>query len=35
MPPVQNMLGLRTWQGCEYVRVTRGAEYALIMSPYV
>ena len=27
-PPVLNMLGLRTLQGCEYARVTQGAEYA-------
>ena len=29
-PPVLNMLGLRTLQGCEYARVTQGAEYAWI-----
>ena len=26
--PVLNMPGLRTWSGCEYARVTQGAEYA-------
>ena len=26
-PPVLHMLGLRIWQGCEYARVTQGAEY--------
>ena len=26
--PVLNMSGLRIWQGCEYARVTQGAEYA-------
>ena len=25
-PPVLNMPGLRIWQGCEYARVTQGAE---------
>ena len=25
---VLNMPGLRLWQGCEYARVTQGAEYA-------
>ena len=29
-PPVLNMPGLRTWQSCEYARVTQGAEYAWI-----
>ena len=27
-PPVLNMPELRIWQGCEYARVTQGAEYA-------
>ena len=31
MPPVLNVAGLRIWQGCEYVRVTQGSGYALIM----
>ena len=34
MPPVLNMPGLGIWQGCEYARVTEGAEYALIWSQY-
>ena len=29
-PPVLNMPGFRMWQGCEYVRVRQGAEYAWI-----
>ena len=27
---VLNMPGLRMWQGCEYAKVTKVAEYALI-----
>ena len=27
IPLVVNLLGLRIWQGCEYARVTQGAEY--------
>ena len=27
-PQVLNIPGLRKWQGCEYARVTQGAEYA-------
>ena len=30
MSPVLNMSGLKIWQRCEYVRVTQGAEYALV-----
>ena len=29
-PLVLNMVGCRIWQGCEYVMVTQGAEYAWI-----
>ena len=29
--PVLNMPGLRIWQGCEYAKVTQGAEYAWII----
>ena len=29
-PPVLNMPGPRIWQGCQYARVTQGAEYASI-----
>ena len=28
MSPVLNMPGLGIWQGCEYARVTKSAEYA-------
>ena len=28
MPLVLNTPGLRIWQGCQYARVTHGAEYA-------
>ena len=31
---VLNIPGLRIWQGCKYVRVTPGTEYALIMPQY-
>ena len=31
MPPVLNIPGFGIWQGCKYVRVRQGAEYALIM----
>ena len=27
-PPVLNILGVKTWPGCKYARVTEGAEYA-------
>ena len=29
-PPVLNMPGLSIWLGCEYVRVTQGAEYVWV-----
>ena len=29
-PLFLNMSGLRIWQGCEYARVTQGAEYTWI-----
>ena len=28
MPPVLNRPGVGMWQGCEYVKVTQGADYA-------
>ena len=34
-PPVLNIPGLRLWQGCEYARVTQGAEYASISLKYL
>ena len=34
MPAVLNMSGFVIWQGCEYVSVLQGAEYALIMPQY-